>query len=101
MQKRCGVHELHGGGETHVAIAFVAEHAGGCERHHGTQALAAGGNQMIGNFRYHFDIGPGAGKDHLVHPRHIGFRQIDERLNRSFLFLFTVQIQNQTQCHFS
>ncbi len=84
-----------------MTVAFVAEHTGCCERHHGTQALAARGNQMIGDFRYHFNIGPGPGKDHLVHPRHIGLCQIDKRLNRSFLFLFTVQIQNHTQCHFS
>ena len=89
MQQSGRVHELDGGGELDVMFALVAEHAGRGERQHRAQALAAGGDEMVGDLGNQLDMGTGLGKNQLVHAFHIGLGQVDQRLDRGlFVFVF-------------
>ena len=66
MEQRRGVHELDAGGEFEMAVALVAAHAGGGEHEHRPQALAARGDEMIGDLGNRRDVGAGALNDQLI-----------------------------------
>ena len=97
VQQRRGVHELDAGGELDVAVAGIAEHLRGSERQHRPQPLAAGRDQMVGDFRDHLDVGAGLGQDQLVDAAHVGRRQIDQQLDRRGFPLPVFDIENDTQ----
>ena len=94
MQQGCRVHELDAGGELDVAFAGIAEHLRGGQGDHWPKPLAAGRNQVIGDFRDHFDVGTGLGQDELVHPAHVGGRQVDQLSDRRGLALAVFEIEN-------
>ncbi len=48
-----GVHELDRGGELDMAVALIAGELAGGERQHRAQALAAGGDEVVGHLRDH------------------------------------------------
>ena len=96
VQQRRRVHELDAGGELDVAVAGIAEHLRGGERHHRPQPLAAGRDQMVGDFRDHLDVGAGLGQDQLVDPAHVGRGQVDQLGDRRGSALAVFEIENNT-----
>ena len=94
VQQGRGVHELDAGRELDMAVAGIAEHLSGGERHHRPQPLAAGRDQVVGDFRDHLDVGAGLGQDQFVDPRHVGGGQIDQLRDRRSLALAVFEIEN-------
>ena len=81
MKQRCGVHELDRGGELQVMFTLVAAHARCSQGQHRADALAAGIDQVVGDLGDQFDVAPGMAEDRLVHPLHVGERELDEGLD--------------------
>ena len=76
VQQRRSVHELDRGGELDVAVAGVAGELGHGQRQHRPQPLAARGDQVVGDFRDHGDVGAGARQNRRVDALHIRCHQI-------------------------
>jgi len=51
VKRRCGVNELHAGGEVDVALAGVAAEPGGAEGHHRPETLSARCDDVRGELR--------------------------------------------------
>ncbi len=94
VEQRGGVHELDRCRELDVAVAGIAEHLRGGERHHRPQALAAGRDQMVGDLRDHLDVGAGLGQDQLVDAAHVGRGQRDQIRDRRRFALAAFEIEN-------
>ena len=94
MQQRRCMHELDRRRELDVALAGIAEHLGGGERHHRAQALAARRDQMIGDLGDHLDVGTGLRQDQLVDAAHVGRGQRDQVGDRSRLALAAFKVEN-------
>jgi hypothetical protein len=88
VQKRRRMHELNRGGQLDVAIAGAAGQFGHRQREHGAQPLAAGRDQMIGNFRDHGHIGAGARQNRRIDPLHVRRDKFGETLDRGRLRIF-------------
>ena len=50
------MHELDSGGHLDVILVFVAAQLGGGQRQHWAQALAAGIDQVVGEFRDRINV---------------------------------------------
>ena len=85
MQERGGVHELDRGGELDVAVAGVAGEVCHGQRQHRAQALAPGGDQVVGDLRYHGHLGAGSRQDGGVDALHVGGDEPDQRFYRGIL----------------
>jgi hypothetical protein len=71
VQQRGGVHEFDGSRELDMTVAGIAAELGHGEREQWPQALAAGRNEIIGNFRYARDLRAGARQNRHVDPLHV------------------------------
>ncbi|MGY4368389.1 hypothetical protein ACVW1A_004454 [Bradyrhizobium sp. LB1.3] len=71
VQERGGMHELDGGGELDMAVAGVAGEVGHGERQHRPQALAPGGDQMVGDLGDHGHVRTGPRQDRGVDALHV------------------------------
>ena len=83
VQQRGGVHEFDRGGELDMAVAAVAGELGHRQREHRPQPLAARGDQVVGDFRDHGDVGAGARQDGRVDALHVGGHQVVEAFERA------------------
>ncbi len=81
VEQRGGVHEFDRRGELHPAVALVAAHAGGGDRQHRPQPLAAGIDQVPGDLGDQADVGAGLGQHDLVDPLHGFAGQADQGLD--------------------
>ncbi len=81
VEERRGVHELDGGRELDVPGAAVARELRHGERQHRAQALASGGDQMVGDLRDHRHFRARAGQDRRVHPLHVGRHEVDKTID--------------------
>ena len=91
------MHELDADGERHMAVAGVAAHSGGGERQHRAQPLAAGIDQMPGQLRDHADLGLRLLDDDTVDALHIGFDELDQRLDARLRIACLAQLNDNPQ----
>ena len=85
VQERGGVHEFDRGGELDVSVAGIAGQVCHRQRQHRAQALASGGDQVVGDLRYHGHLGAGSRQDGGVDSLHVGGDEPDQRFYRGIL----------------
>ncbi len=71
MQQRCGVHELHRHGELDVMQALIAAHPRRRDGEHRADALAAGVDEVAGDFRNQLHMALGLFENEIVDQPHV------------------------------
>src|SRR5579883_222309 len=84
VQQGRRMHEFDGRGELDMPVAAIAAETRRRQSEHRAQPLAAGRDEMIGDFRNHLDVGGGMQQDRLIDPRHVRADKRGERLDLAF-----------------
>ncbi len=98
VQQRRRMHELHSRRELDVTVPAVAGELGHREGEDGAQALAAGGDQMIGYFRNQRHLRSRAREDRRIDALHVLGDEVEQRLDRRGRAAFERYDDGQSGC---
>ena len=99
MQQGRGMDKFDAGGESGVALAFIAAQPRRAQGQHRPQALAAGGDDMAGKLRYQQHLALHLFENDFVYARQIGRGQRHQPFERRCLALFALVVESDDVGH--